>query len=336
MSWAEWAENLDKLAPGYKRPPGTLGMVTDAELAFAEHYARFSYSGAGKIVELGCWVGAVTLALARGVAANPQAAAQIAAKKRPIEAIDHFRWERWMTPIAERLGCPRVADGESFRALTEANIAPYKHLVDIREKDLLEPDRHREPIEFLFVDAMKSWPLAASISRSYFPRLTTGRSFIVHQDFAYHGVVVATNHILMWLLRDYAEAVYHTPGSCSVVFFVKQPIVPNALPKMDPAKVTIDMAEQAWEYSNGFIRGEAKRDVWLCKILFFIEQGWLDAASEEAQRFVNTTGPAVGAAVNDVQFLAAQKAAHRISNGERAKLSELERMLCGFRYGYWV
>jgi hypothetical protein len=329
--WAAWAQNLDDLARTYQRPASARGMVTDAELALAEHYARFSYSGAGKIVELGCWLGAVTLALARGVADNPQTGF-----KRPIEAIDRFRWEAWMTPIAERLGCPRVAEGESFRALTQQIVEPYKHLVQIREMDLLQPERVRDPIEFLFVDAMKSWPLAASIARTYFPRLTTERSFIVHQDFGYHGVVVATNHILMWLLRDYAEPVYHAPGSCSVVFFVKQPIDRRALPEMDPAKVTIELAEQAWEYSNGFVRTEAKRDVWLCKVLFFIEQGWLDAAWEEAQRFVNTTGPAAGAAVNDVQYLAAQKRAASISDADRARVSELERLLCGVRYGHWV
>ena len=71
-------------------------------------------------------------------------------------------------------------------------------------------------------------------------------------------------------------------------------------------------------------------------VLFFIEQGWLDAGWAEAQRFVNTTGPAVGAAVNDIQFLAAQKRAALISEADRGKVSELERLLCGFRYGHWL
>jgi hypothetical protein len=322
--WAAWAQNLDDLAKTYTRPASACGMVTDAELALAEHYAQFSYSGAGKIVELGCWLGAVTLALARGVAKNPQTG-----YKRPIEAIDQFRWEPWMTPIAKQLGCPRVPDGESFRALMEANIEPFKHFVQVREMNLLEPARIREPIEFLFVDAMKSWPLAASIVQTYLPRLTTDRSFIVHQDFAYHGVVSATNHILMWLLRDYTEPVYHAPGSWGVVFFVKQPLTRRTLPVLDRKQVTIDIAEQAWEYSHRFIRPEANRDVWLCKVLFFIEQGWLDAAWGEAQRFVSTTGSVADPAVDDVRVLAAEQSAMARSDADRQKIIDIERLLCG-------
>ena len=322
--WVAWAQNLDALAGVYVRPPAARGMITDAELSLAETYTRYSYTGAGKIVELGCWLGAVTLALARGVADNPQTR-----YKRPIEAIDKFRWEAWMTPIAERLGTPRVREGKSFLAETQAILAPYERFVRVREMDLLQPERFRDPIEFLFVDAMKSWPLANSIVRTYFPRLLGGGSLIVHQDFAYHGAVVATNHILMWLLRDYAVPVYHAPGSSSVVFFVQRPFDRKQLPVLDPGAVTIEMAEAAWDYSDGFVRSEGKRDVWLCKVLFFVEQGWFDAAWGEAQRFVNTTGPVAEAALNDVHYVAAQSRAAIGSKTQRSKLDAIEALLTG-------
>ena len=69
-------------------------------------------------------VGAVTLALARGVAENPNGP-----WKRPIDSFDRFVWEPWMTPIAQRLGCPRAGDGESFFPLAQANLAPYADLI---------------------------------------------------------------------------------------------------------------------------------------------------------------------------------------------------------------
>ena len=299
-------------------------MVTDAELSLAETYARHSYTGEGKIVELGCWLGAVTLALARGVSDNPQTR-----RKRPIEAFDRFRWEAWMTPIAERLGCPMVPDGASFFDYTQTILKPYEHLIHLHEEDLLAPERFRDRIEFLFVDAMKSWPLANAIVRAYFPRLIAGRSLIVQQDFAYFGSVVATNHILMWLLREQAVPVYHVPDSCSVAFFVQEPLERRTLPTLDPAAVTVEMAEQAWAYSMSIVRGESRRDVWLCKVLFFIEQGWLQAAWEEAQRFVNTTGLMTGPAVQEVRFLIARKGDEDVLGSDRPRLADLEQLLCG-------
>ena len=322
--WSEWADNLDALSRVYQRHPDACGMVTDAELCLAETYARHSYTGEGKIVELGCWLGAVTLALARGVADNPQTR-----WKRPIESYDRFRWEAWMTPIAERLGCARVPDGESFFDYTKAIVKPYEHLIRLHEEDLLAPERFRDRIEFLFVDAMKSWELANTITRTFFPRLIAGRSLIVQQDFAYYGPVVATNHILMWLVREQAVPVYHAPGSCSVAFFVQQPFDRRELPALDPETVTIEMAEQAWAYSMGIVRGESRRDVWLCKVLFFTEQGWLEAAWDEAQRFVSTTGHVIGPAVQDVRFLVARKGGAGVLEADRLKLAELEKLLCG-------
>jgi hypothetical protein len=58
--WIEWVENLELLSRRYQRPPDAWGMVTDAELCLAATYARHSYTGEGKIVELDCWLAAVT------------------------------------------------------------------------------------------------------------------------------------------------------------------------------------------------------------------------------------------------------------------------------------
>jgi hypothetical protein len=322
--WSAWGENLDALSRVYERPPGARGMVSDAELCLAETYARHSYTGEGKIVELGCWLGAVTLALARGVAANQQSRWQ-----QPIESFDRFQWEAWMTPIAERLGCPTFAHGESFVEHTKLVLEPYRHLIRLQQQDLLEAAPFRDPIEFLFVDAMKSWDLANAITRNYFPRLIAGRALLVQQDFAYHDAVGATNHILMWLVRDRALPVYRVPGSYSVVFFVRQPFDPRELPTLDSHAVTVDTAEQAWEYSMGIVRGESQRDVWLCKVLFFIEQGWLEAAWSEAQRFVNTTGCVTGPAMQDVVDLLARHTSVERPDAERHRLADLRRLLCG-------
>jgi hypothetical protein len=129
----------------------------------------------------------------------------------------------------------------------------------------------------------------------------------VQQDFAYFGSVVATNHILMWLVREQAVPVHHVPSSCSVAFFVQWGFDRSELPTLNPDTVTIEVAEQAWACSMAIVRAESPRDVWLCKMLFFIEQGWLGAAWVEAQRFVNTTGRVTGPALEDVHNVVAPK-----------------------------
>jgi hypothetical protein len=322
--WTAWARNLAELYRVYQRPFGAVGMVTDNELCFLETYARYSYTGAGKIVDLGCWFGATTLALVRGVIDNQQHR-----WNRPIEAFDRFQWQPWMTPIAQRLGSPCYRDGESFFEQTRNTLQPYEHLIELRAVDLLLPFSFRDPIEFLFVDAMKSWDLANAIVQVFFPQLIADRSLVVQQDFAYHHPVGATNHVLMWMLRDFMTPVYHIPGSCSVVFFVNRAPQKHELPSLDPTSVTIESARQAWEHSFGIVTNDARRAVHLCKVLFFIERGWLYEAWQEAQSLVASAGAVPGAAVTDIRDVIDRQRGRGLSMIEGAQLASLKALLLG-------
>lgn len=322
--WSAWAQNLAELYRVYHRPHGAVGMVTDNELCFLETYARYSYTGAGKIVDLGCWLGATTLALARGVIDN-----QRHCQKRPIEALDRFQWEPWMTPIAQRLGSHCYREGESFLERTQKTLKPYEHLIELRAVDLLAPISFGDPIEFLFVDAMKSWGLANAIVQGFFSHLIAGRSLVVQQDFAYHHPVGATNHVLMWMLRDFMVPVYHVPGSCSVVFFVNRPLQKPELPYLDLSSVTTETARQAWEHSLGIVTSDARRDVHLCKVLFFIERGWLHEAWQEAEMLIPAASAIPGAAVKDIRDVIDRQRRRRLSMTEGAQLASLEALLLG-------
>lgn len=322
--WSAWARNLAELYRTYQRSSRPVGMVTDNELCFLETYARYSYTGAGKIVDLGCWLGATTLALARGVIDNQQHH-----WKRPIEAFDRFQWEAWMTPIAERLECPCCREGESFLERTRETLRPYEHLIELRAVDLLMPISFGDPIEFLFVDAMKSWDLANAIVQVFFSQLIAGRSLVVQQDFAYHHPVGATNHVLMWMLRDFMIPVYHVPGSSSVVFFVKRAPQKHELPSLDHSSVTKETARQAWEHSLGMVTNDAMREVHLCEVLFFIERGWLYEAWREAQMLVASGGAVPGAALKDIRDVIDRQRCRRLSMIEGAQLASLEAVLLG-------
>jgi hypothetical protein len=76
------------------------------------------------------------------------------------------------------------------------------------------------------------------------------------------------------------------------------------------------------------VRAEARRDVWLCKVLFFIEQGWLDLAWEETQRFVSTTGQVWGPAAAEVRWVIQQRTNDQNRATNPQTLTALERLLC--------
>jgi hypothetical protein len=51
--------------------------------------------------------------------------------------------------------------------------------VRLEQRDLSEPEAPGPPIEFLFIDAMKSWPLAQSIVKSFLDYVNAGKLFFL-------------------------------------------------------------------------------------------------------------------------------------------------------------
>lgn len=321
--WTEWAANLAAQFRKYRRPPGVYAMLSDEEMSFLEQYARYSYTGAGKIVDLGPWLGASTLALARGLAESAHH------QEQAIESFDLFTWEDWMTPIAQALGVPKAhASGDDFFDDTQTLLRPYGHLMRLRRQDLVEQRAFREPIEFLFIDAMKSWPLANAIARAFFPKLLPQRALVVQQDFGHYHPIGATMHVLMWRLRDALQPVLSVPNSTSAVFFVAQPIARPGLTRLDPAKVEPEEVDQAWEYSLRCIGQERWPSVLLCKVLFMVEQGWEEAAHAEAARLAaqgyRYQGGALATAQSTIEGRRGQ-----VRRGPRVRLLEETAALLG-------
>lgn len=87
--------------------PKKIAMVSASEMAFyCESSARYA-GKEGKIVDLGCWLGATSIALARGLLT--QGSKDYDDEK--VIGFDVFRWEDWMP--ARRAYCLYLA-GESF------------------------------------------------------------------------------------------------------------------------------------------------------------------------------------------------------------------------------
>jgi len=323
--WTLWAQSLGTIYPTYRRPAGAIhSMTTDNELCFVEIYARYSFSGVGKIVDLGCWFGATTLCLARGLTQNSGAS-----QNRVIEAFDRFIWEEWMNPIALALNLHHTyRAGDDFYAYVKELLQPYESVVRLYKQDLLEYEPPNELIEFLFVDAMKSWELADKIVRSFFPLLVEGASYVVQQDFAYHAPIVATNHLIMWYLRDHFQCVYHVPNSCSVVYFCTKHVEISNLPTLTKTFFTLDMIHEAWDYSLRCVSADMWPAMLVCKLGFLLEVEFDDAAHEQAKDFAAKGMSLPDDVIADVVTTVRQRVSAARAKGQPYQLlSEIERLL---------
>jgi hypothetical protein len=323
---ATWLDELGREYGKYRRPPNAYGMTTDNELQFLETYARDQFTGKGRIVDLGCWYGATTLSLARGLAQNRRVR-----PNRFIEAFDLFEWHEWMDPIAEQVALPRrYASGEIFFDDVKQLLLPYVHLVMLARQDLITYHPPSAPVEFLFIDAMKTWDLAQSIVRGFFPLLIPGTSYVVQQDFAYYYPQMATNHLIMWYLRDCFRWVHHVPRSCSVVFrCVRRPDVAG-LPPLTPALFSAESIDEAYEYSLSCVSEDMRVMVEFAKLNFLIEQGLEGSIHQQLKRVSSLAAQVTPPMLAEMESVAAAAAAsRRLTSDLHSEIASVARRLAG-------
>lgn len=264
--------------------PDACGMISPDERAYFYAYARQLFTGTGEIVDLGCWLGATTISLAAGLAANPRRAAS----RRRVHAYDRFIWEAWMDGV-RLLGNPpivrRFRSRDSFLGEFHERIERWKDRIAVHPADLLaEGWRVERPIEFLLVDAMKSWDLTSAILRSFFPWLVPGRSVVVYQDFAFWGEPWV--HLINYRLRQYFSPLYHVPASGSMVFELRRHVpvellsVPYSYDSFSP-----DEVDAAIEYSATLVAPDVRPDVLAVKALIHVHRGDLEGARRQLDTY---------------------------------------------------
>lgn len=207
------AHALSQLVPVPREAASILGMTTARERRWVHWYGRALFRGEGDVVDLGSWFGSSTVPLVAGLAANRGRAAA----SRRVFAYDLFRWDEWMRPaLAGTRYEGRFAPGESFLGAFEELTAPWRDRIVVRPGDLTATRWDGGPIEMLFVDAMKSWPLANAILAGFFPHVLPRRGIVAHQDFAHWGTPWI--HLVMRRLRPWYEPVFHVPESGTLVW----------------------------------------------------------------------------------------------------------------------
>ena len=138
-----------KLATGYSCDDFP-GMISVAERQFYSRCAKKKKGDFGCIVDLGCWMGATTVALANGLTSN---AAGLPSTE-VIHAYDQFLWEPWMDFIKGR-AFGIYESGESFLPEARRRVARYGKLIRMHAADLTRTEWAGGPIKILLVDVMK-------------------------------------------------------------------------------------------------------------------------------------------------------------------------------------
>jgi hypothetical protein len=190
-----------------------IGFITREE---ADHYSALAsnYTGEGLVVDAGCFVGASTLALCRGLAGNA------VPDGRFVVAIDRFVVaDRYILDSLMNAG-KDVNYGESFLGFFLDTVREYVDHIDVRAGDVTNIGRITSPIELLTIDIAKSPATLAYGLRSWFQRLIPGKSVVVHQDF--YGPAQPWIAVTMGMLLDYFQLMGGRVGESATFRCIKE------------------------------------------------------------------------------------------------------------------
>ena len=194
--------------------------------------ARDYYSGQGRIIDGGAFLGSSSLALGSGLRDQ-------GFRREPvIDAFDTFIIDDYS--VAHHLDhgdslAQGLKAGDSMLPIYQANIAPVSHYIAIYEGDLLKKTWGGKPIEILFSDISKGWSLNDYILMNWIPYLIPETGILIQQDQVqeYHVWVA----ISMSMMADYFETIDYVLNDF-VVYRLKREIPRSALERCLSKNVT--------------------------------------------------------------------------------------------------
>lgn len=260
-----------------------LGMTSSHEQEFMKNYAHYQYSSQGEIVDLGCWLGSSTIPLAKGLEINKR----VGMKNKRIHAYDLFQWSSgYMDNSVKGTTLEnQYQDGESFLGEYLRRLEPWQHLVEVYPGDLVELGWNQKPIEYLFIDAMKSWELAKSIFSNFFPYLISGKSFIHHNDFAHY--YTGWIHLIIYKTKPYFE---HVCNLWDAAVFKNIKPIPSDFFQI-PAKLDLSLEifsrndiDEAFAYSLEIASESMQPNVAAAKVMLFLHLNDLETAKQELSK----------------------------------------------------
>lgn len=256
-----------------------LGMTSAPEQDFLQDYAQNKYSGKGEIIDLGCWLGSATVSVAKGLEKN----LKVTIKDKRIHAYDIFIWEPSHNMDASVKGTSlegRYKQGDSFLDEFVRRISPWSHSISVYPGDVLKIGWNQRPIEYLFVDAMKSWELTKSIFLNFYPHLIPMNSLVHYNDFA--QFYTAWIHLLIYKLKPYFK--HHCNLYQAAVFQYVNPLPLDTLLLDQDTPFSIfsyEDIDRAFEYSLEIVTEGLRPNIAAAKVMAFIHGGDLEQAKRE-------------------------------------------------------
>ena len=226
-----------------------LGATSMEEQVFCEWFAEHCLTRGG-VVELGPWLGSLTIPTLRGIRKNTI----LPAVMRVIDTYDLFYWHQWCeTWVAETPFAGRLKTGDSFLPLYKEIVVPHAKDVVLRihQEDLEQTRWTRKPIEFLINDAWKTVLLMSNTIHEFFPSLLPN-AVVFHQDYLWASESFI--HIGMFHLRDCFAFDFRIPRSQAAVFRklreIPVPIIADLCSRRTPQDFSEAEILEAFEWSK--------------------------------------------------------------------------------------
>lgn len=241
------------------------------EVAWVTRHLAKDYSGRGAVVELGPWLGDITVGMLRGLDSNPMAG------HSTVDVYDLFIFE----DIEQRtLGLPlegHFHEGDSFLPLYLERLGAAHPRVRVHEGDVLHqswPAEH--PIEFLFNDVAKTWEIWNHLTTTFYRSLMVGAT-VVEQDWAH----ACTPWIHLWhhRHREHFETLGQIPLSGSVAFRLRSPLPSDAFEPDAFANYSDEQVEDAFDWAATLVDPERQPNVRAAFVHVHTLHGDLDRAS---------------------------------------------------------
>ena len=257
----------------------TVGCLAASERDFMSHYAKNDYLGWGEIVDLGCFLGSSTVALAIGLGENTVVPEE--QKPNRIHAYDRFLWEAWMSsPVRGTKWAGQFEPGDSFIDLFQQQLGKWDRYVTTCPGDINQlPWESEARIEYLFVDAMKSWELCNRIIHAFYPQMVPGKSYLHHQDYVhFHTFWI---HLTMFRMREYFTPVDHGFMAASRVFRYTNPLPKHLLTTTYRLQdFSTEEIDDSFDYALKIVHEEGHPNVLAAKARLYIELGDLELARQ--------------------------------------------------------
>ena len=234
---------------------GYFGMSSFNEQSWISEYAAARYSQEGGCVDLGCFLGASSLAIADGFKTG---IAQGRLTDPVVHAYDLFYFHPSMYDfVSGTMVEEHMQEGEWFFELFEANTKKESRFIRPHWEDLGKATWIDGPIEILLLDCLKYDEITNNVIPGFFNSLIPGKAILVHQG--YYFFFEWWTHLLVYEQREYLEPVAEIKDSRAHVFRVIKPFdeyLSGYDRQRNFADVQLDAIDAAYAWNKSFANKE--------------------------------------------------------------------------------